>query len=418
MTRTHCLGLLLLAVALETLAQPANADNWPRFRGPNGAGIAADKEVPIHWTQKDGVLWRTAIPGQGNSSPVVWGDRLFLQSATVKERMLLCLNVHDGKILWTQTVPGTKAHTHPKNTLASSTPATDGKRVYAVFWDGKDIALYAYDFEGKQLWKRDLGGFESQHGVGMSPMIHEDRVILANDQDVSSVLLAFDAADGKTAWEAPRKHFRACYSTPFLLEKPGQTPELIVGSTSGLTSYDPRSGKEIWDWTWKFDSMALRTVSSPIYSQGTILATSGDGKGPRHMVAVTAGNPAARRKPSLAWQNKRDFPYVPSLLAWGNHIYSVTEEGIAACHVLKTGKEVWRHRLDCTVTSSPILIDGKIYVASDQGDVSVFTASPTFNLLATNPIGERATATPAVADNRLFIRGDKHLFCIGKQRDK
>jgi outer membrane protein assembly factor BamB len=395
----------------------AHAENWPRFRGPNGEGIAHDKHVPVQWTEKEGIAWRTAIPGTGNSSPIVWGDRIFLQSATEKERMLLCLSVHDGKVLWTQTVPGAKAEKNKKNTFASSTPATDGKRVYALFWDGQDIALHAFDMNGKPLWQHNLGGFESQHGPGMSPIVLADRVILINDQDVSSVLIALDARDGKTAWEAPRKHFRACYSTPFLLEKPGAAPELIVGSTAGLTSYEPATGKENWSWSWKFEGMALRTVASPIQSQGIIILSSGDGSGARHTVAVKAD-----KKPSLVWQVKREFPYVPCLLISGDMLFSVTDGkdgGIAMCHALKTGKEIWHKRLDCgDVSASPVLIDGKIYLCSEQGEVYVYEAGPSYTLLAQNPIGESIFATPAVADDRLFIRGAKHLLCIAKSAGK
>jgi outer membrane protein assembly factor BamB len=409
---TLCASFLFL---IFLAGPPALGENWPRFRGPNGTGISKDKGVPVQWNEREGILWRIALPGVGHSSPVVWGDRIFLQSATATERMLDCVQAHDGKLLWTRTAPGAKAHTHPKNSLASSTPATDGKRVYAVFWDGQKVTLHAYDLDGKSLWQRDFGGFKSQHGVGISPVIFEDRVILANDQDGSAVLLAFDAETGKPAWEAPRKPFRACYSTPFILRREGEAPELIVASTAGLTGYEPHTGKEIWSWSWKFDGMALRTVGSPIYSQGLILATSGDGSGARHMVAIKPGGGRAGNKPELAWQYKKNFPYVPSLLAWGDHVYYVNDSGIAACHVIKTGEEVWRQPLRCSVSASPVLIDGKIYVISEQGEVIVFEASPTFKELGRSTLGEDVTASPAVADNRLFIRSHEHLFCIGKK---
>jgi outer membrane protein assembly factor BamB len=396
------------------------AENWPRFRGPNGEGIARDTGVPVEWTADNGVLWKTVLPGVGHSSPIVWGDRIFVQSATASERMLLCLRAGDGKILWTHTVTGTKAHTHDKNTLASSTPAADGKHVYAVFWDGEGLDLCALDFEGKPVWKRALGSFKSQHGAGLSPMVVEDRVIVADDQDGSAVLLAFGARDGKPLWEAPRRPFRACYSTPFLLERRGQPAELIVGSTAGLTSYDPRSGKENWNWEWKFDAMALRTVASPVYANGFIVANSGDGSGARHAVAVQINGAGKSAKPVLAWENKkkREFPYVPSMLAWGDYVYYVADNGVAACLELKTGKQVWRKRLDSDMTASPVLIDGKIYAVSEAGDVHVFAAAPTFVPLGSSSVGEQVSATPAVADNRLYIRGDTHLFCIGKRAEK
>jgi outer membrane protein assembly factor BamB len=416
---TRLFSRLTLITGLLTLLVPgARADNWPRFRGPNGTGVAADKGIPVEWDEKS-VLWKTAIPGVGNSSPVVWGDRLFIQSATEKERSLLCLSVTDGKVLWTVTVPGAKGHTHDKNTLASSTPATDGKRVYVLFWDGKDIALHAYDFKGKDVWTRGLGGFKSQHGPGQSPIVVDDKVIFANDQDESSVLIALDAKTGKPAWQAERKHFRSCYSTPFLLERKGGATELVVASTAGLTGYDPATGGQNWAWTWKFDGMALRTVASPIYTKGLVLASSGDGSGARHMVAVKPGQPGGdNAKSALAWQNKSDFPYVPCLLAKGDHVYYVNDTGLAGCHQLKNGASVWKKRLNAGFTASPVLIDGKIYAVSEDGDVYVLAASTTFKQLAKNSLGESVSASPAVADNRLFIRGKEHLFCIVKPSAK
>jgi outer membrane protein assembly factor BamB len=376
--------------------------------------VSASSKIPLEWTQRDGVLWKAALPGVGHSSPVIWEDRLFLQSASATERMLLCFRLSDGKEVWRHKESGTKAHIHDKNSWASSTPATDGKRVYAVFWDGTMIALHAFDFDGKPIWKRELGGFKSQHGVGMSPIVHEDRVIVVNDQDVSAAILAFDARDGKPLWETPRGYYRACYSTPFLLERPTIAPELVVGSAMGLAGYDPRTGKELWKWEWKFIGMPLRTVASPIYSQGIVLLNSGDGSGPRNTVAVRLDGAGKATKASLVWQNKKDFPYVPCLLVRGDHVYSVTDDGIAGCHELKTGREIWRERLNCSVTASPILIDGKVFVVSDQGDVYVIEAAPSYKLLGRSTVGEPVTASPAVADDRLFVRGDGHLFCIGK----
>jgi outer membrane protein assembly factor BamB len=402
------------AMSLAIGATAAHAENWPRFRGPNGDGISASKNIPVQWSERDGVIWKTELPGVGHSSPVIWGDRLFVQSATATERMLVCIRVSDGKELWTHKEPGTKAHINDKNSWASSTPATDGKQVYALFWDGGAIALHAFDFDGKPLWKRDLGGFKSQHGFGMSPMICEGRVIVVNDQDGSAAILAFDARDGKPLWKTPRGWYRACYSTPFLLERPTLATELVVGSTMGLSGYDPRTGKELWKWDWKFQGMPLRTVASPVYSQGIVLFNSGDGNGPRNTVAVRIEGAGKETKTALVWQNKKDFPYVPCLVVSGEYVFSVTDNGIAGCHELTTGNEVWRERLDCSVTASPILIDGKIYAISDQGEVYVFEAVSKFKLLGRSPVGEPVTASPAVADDRLFVRGDKHLVCIGK----
>lgn len=393
--------------------QAAEAGTWPRFRGPNGTGIAPDQSVPVRWTAQEGVLWKAALPGAGNSSPVVWGKRLFLQTATSDARQLLCLDVKDGRLLWKKTVPGAVTWKHPRNSFASSTPATDGQRVYALFWDGEKTLLAAYTADGKPVWQFDLGTFTSQHGPGTSPIVYGGKVFLANDQDGASELVALDSETGKLAWRAKRQAFRACYSTPLVLDCGKDKTELIVASSAGVTSYDPQSGRENWWWTWHFDGMALRTVASPVAGDGLIFASSGDGSGARHTVAIKTGGKGDVTKTHLAWERKRDFPYVPSLLLVEGLLFAVHDRGIASCRIARTGKNVWEERLGYAVTSSPVLVGGKIYVVSEKGDVFVFGATRKFKLLARNSVGESVFATPAVADNRLFIRGAKHLWCIG-----
>jgi outer membrane protein assembly factor BamB len=412
----HRAGLLLALGMLLPLGAAADAGNWERFRGPNGAGVADDKDVPLKWSDKENLLWKAPLPGRGNSSPVVWGERLFIQSASEdgKERWLFCLEAATGREVWKRSAPGVAAKTHVKNTLASSTPAVDGERVYAAFWDGKDMQLCAFSILGDLVWKQDLGGFASQHGAGLSPAVYGGRVFVNFDQDGAATLLAFDAPSGKPLWRTERKAYRACYSTPLLYERPGLPSQLIVCSTAGVTGYDPASGAEIWNCNWPPARMPLRTVSSPVITAGMVFATAGDGAGDRQMIAVRLGGKGDVTPTHLAWQNRRDFPYVPCLLARDDYLYSVNDGGFAACHVAKTGAEVWSGRLCGPVTASPVLIDGKVYVAAEDGSVYVFEAAPQFKLLAKNSIGEGVMASPAVADNRLFIRGQKHLFCIAK----
>jgi outer membrane protein assembly factor BamB len=418
------LGLFLaLTLCALTPHNPALGDNWPRFRGPNGTGISTDNKVPVKWSARDGILWKTALPGTGHSSPIVWGERVFLQSANGKERLLLCLDTNKGKILWSKAVPGKVAHTHRFNTLASSTPATDGDRVYAVFWDGTSVGLYAYDFKGNLVWQQDLGRFTSQHGPGFSPIVHNGKVIVNNDQDGSAVVQAFEAKTGKKAWSATRTAFRACYSTPFLLSQalttvtPDPKAQLIVTSTAGITAYDPANGKEIWKFTWSFPGMALRTVGSSVAADGMVFAASGDGSGLRSMIGVRAGGKGDITRGNPVWNREkdRDTPYVPTLLAWGGHLYATRDDGFALCYSAKTGKELWRARLGASVSASPILIDGKVYAVDEKGTVHVFEASPAgYKSLGRNPLGETVYSTPAVANGQLYIRGKNHLYCIGK----
>jgi outer membrane protein assembly factor BamB len=403
------LGLLIAVF----MGERSSASEWPRFRGPNGTGIASSEDIPVTWDEQS-VLWKIELPGAGHSSPIVWGGRVFLQTASTdgKERSLLCLSATDGKQIWSAEIPGTRGRAHQKNSQASSTPATDGERVYAIFWDGKELGLSAYDFQGKLTWKRNLGPFKSQHGPGTSPIVHDGRVFIANDQDGTSVVQAFDARSGEPLWQVARPAFRACYSTPFVLAPQGAAAQLIVSSTAGVTSYEPQTGAEQWRWEWKFDSSPLRTVASAIYANGLIFAISGDGSGARHAVAVKAG--AADKSQSPVWENKKTMPYVPSLLAAGDYIYYAHDRGLAGCCAAKTGETIWTERLGGPVSASPVLIDGNVFAASEDGNVYVFRAAPSFTLLAKNSLGEPMLATPAVANHRLYVRTADHLYCIGK----
>jgi outer membrane protein assembly factor BamB len=422
--RPTAFWLLTALGGLLCTTAAAHAADWPRFRGPNGTGVAADKDVPVQFSDKDGVLWKVPIPGRANSSPIVWGDKLFIQSASEDgaERWLFCLNADSGEILWKKAAPGSAAHIHDKNTWASSTPATDGERVYAVFWDGKDLQLTAYDFKGQQVWTKDLGGYESEHGAGISPIVYDGKVIVADDQGakfdqpVPCLVFAFNAKDGSEAWKAPRKSFRACYSTPFIREDDKGKPELIVASTAGVTGYNPADGSENWNYVWSFPNarQPLRTVASPIEAAGLVIANAGEGGKGRSLVAVKPGKGDVTRT-NLVWNDEKSYSYVPTLLASGDYLYCVNDDGFASCHNAKTGEEAWTKRLGGQFFSSPVLIDGKIYAANMAGDVYVFEANPKeYKLLAKNSLGEGVVSTPAVANNRLYIHGANSLFCIGK----
>lgn len=413
--------LLSSLASLLLLPGPVEAGNWSRFRGPNGTGVAIDQDLPVQFQDKN-ILWKVPVPGVGNSSPIVWENRLFLQTATGdgKERLLLCLDTSTGKTVWSKSIPGQKAKTHVKNTLASASAVTDGETVYIPFWDGQGVHMTAYNFQGEQLWSRNLGPWTSQHGPGHSPILFQDKIIYVNDMDGLATLFALDKKTGKTVWQVPREAYRSSYCTPSLLEWPGAAPELVVVSTTSVDSYNPADGSNNWKWHWKFTGkMPLRAIASPIISDDTLFVQSGDGGGDRHACGIHLHGPAAQAKPTTAWENKKDFPYVSCLLGRNGHAYFVNDRGFAGCYHARTGKQVWFERLGEAVnfTSSPVLVDGRIYAASEEGDVYVFAANTSFKLLAKNALGERFRASPAVADGRLYLRGQHHLFCIGKARE-
>jgi outer membrane protein assembly factor BamB len=406
----------LFAIGLLLIAPLASAGDWPRFRGPNGTGTAADRDLPVKWNANERILWKTPLQGGGNSSPIVCAGRVFLQTSSPNgsERSLVCFDAVNGKELWSKAVPANRAHIHPRNTLASGTPSSDGERIYLAAWDGRDLLLLAYDFSGELLWRRDLGKFVSQHGAGHSPVVFAGRVFLADDQDGSASLLAFDAKSGTPLWQSERQAYRACYSTPFVRTTP-QGAELVVASTAGVDAYDPESGAVNWHCDWKFAQRPLRTVASPIAGAGLIFANAGDGDGSRDSIAVRPGRKGDPTKADVVWQERKSFPYVPCMLSLGEYLYSVNDSGVAACHVARTGERVWSERLGSPVTASPILVDGKVIAPGEDGLVYVFAAAPTFKLLARNQLEEPVMATPAVADGRLYVRGKEHLFCIGKR---
>ncbi len=401
---------LLLPLAFLVLC---GAD-WTRFRGPNGTGISSDRDVPVKWTAKN-ILWKTPLPGSSHSSPIVVKGKVYLLSATPTDRLVVCVDAGKGNVLWTRKVPGAVGKAHRKSSLASATPCSDGQRIFCVFWDGRAVGLYAYDLDGTPLWDASLGSFKSQHGPGFSPIVADGKVIVNNDQDGKATLQAFHAADGKPAWTVSRPAFRTCYSTPFLHDQGVAGPELIVTSTAGLTGYDPANGKELWNFTWSFPVKPLRTVGSAVVGDGLAFLASGDGDGSRAMIAVKLGGKGDLTRTNLVWEKDSGTPYVPSLLAWKGHLYTINDDGVAVCYEGKTGKETWRGRLGGNVSASPVLIDGKVYSIDEKGVVFVFEARPDeFKLLASNKLGETVYATPAVANGRLYVRGAKHLICVGK----
>ena len=405
--------LLTCLTLMFTFALASGAD-WSRFRGPNGTGFA---EGPLPTIDPKKPLWKVEIPGQGAGSPIVVGDKVFVQTSSKdgKTRTLLCLNAADGKTVWSEDLAGTKAKMHAKNSLASSTPASDGESIYCTWWDGSGVSLHAYTMKGKEQWQASLGGYISQHGPGMSPVLHDGLVFVNVDDDERAELVAYDAKTGVKKWQMPRKSYRASYSTPFILKRDNKPAELILGTTTAITSYDPVTGKINWNYdiAWPNGKMPLRVIGHPIYAGGLIVMSCGDGGGSRYMVAI---NPDTK-SPAKVWELTRETPYVPCMLVKGDLLFWITDKpGLACCAEAKTGKVLWSERVfEKEVTSSPIMVGDDILAIGESGDLVVFKASREFdNILKVN-LGEPVFASPAVADGKIFIRGTSHLFCFGKK---
>lgn len=403
------LCLLELLIAL-----PAVAADWPRFRGPNGTGVV-EGSVPTQFDLKTDVAWKAKLPGVGNGSPIVVGDRVYLQAATEdgSGRMLVCLSGKDGSEVWTYTAAGKPAGTHKKNSLASGTPCSDGERVYAAFWDGAAITLHAVDMAGKKVWTEAVGPFKSQHGAGHSPIVVNGVVVFNYDQDGGAELLGFDAKSGERKWAVKRPPHRACYSTPFVREAGGKT-ELVVATTTAIDSYDPATGKANWSHPVAWDNPAkkLRCIAQPLLAGGQVVMTTGDGDGSRYMLAVAADGD--HRK---TWELKKGLPYVPGPLVRGDYLYWVGDDGQAGCADIKTGAVKWTERVLATgVSSSPILVGDTILAFAEDGKAVAFDASPKGpGDGKKSNLGEPVFASPAAADGKLFVRGGTHLYCIRKK---
>jgi len=405
----------LAFVAVVVLAADARAQEWTRFRGPNGLGVSDSKSIPTAWTDKD-YRWRVVIPGESHYNPVFWDDKIFLESSLpdAKERMILCLKKEDGSEVWNRKVALSKNPKHTLNSFASSTPAVDKDRVYALFADTEKYLVKAWDHAGKELWTVNLGPFESQHGLGTSPVIYDDHLIVANDQDGDSFIVALDVKTGKTVWKCPRHGVKqnTAYGTPTILERKGLPTQILTTSNAhGISSLDAKTGAMLWE-AHVFDK---RAVSSPVVVGDLVFGTCGSGGGGNYVAAVKLGGKGDVTSSHLAYMVKGSAPYVPTMVSSGERLFWIADDGVASCIEPGTGRIVWKERVGDKVNfyGSPVLIDGRIYQCSSKGEMVVLAASDEFKVLARNPMGEGSHSTPCVDGDRLYLKTFTHLVCLG-----
>lgn len=406
-------ALFAPVVAVAVLSgSDCRANNWPQFRGENGSG-ASDESGFTRELTPDKIQWKVEVPGIGHSAPVIWGEKLFLTSAgdLGKVRYVLCLDARSGQTLWTRSLDFDTCPKHPKSSWASSTPAVDGERVYAVFADVKHLVLSAFDFDGKPAWRRDMGGFESQHAQGASPIVFEDLVILVDDQDGPSSVIACDKRTGKTVWRVKRNSGSQAtsYATPFIFRPKDGPPQLICSSShSGVSALDPRSGETIWT-TGK---LPQRTVASPVTSAGLIFQTCGSSGQWRLMVAVDPSGKGDVAKSNVRYERKQILPYVHTPLVMGNYLYLWSDHGIVCCVDPLTGRDVWTKRIGGDYSGSPVGASSMIYNVNEAGDVIVLAAGPQFKQFGRLSLGEACHSTPAIANGRIYFRTFHHLACV------
>jgi outer membrane protein assembly factor BamB len=404
-------------VLLLAYAARSPADNWPGWRG-DGSGEAAAKAPPLKWSRTENVRWKASLPGPGNSSPVVWGRRVFLTQAVEKgkRRALLCFDRADGKLLWKrETSFDGKEPTHETNPYCSATPVTDGERVIASLGSA---GMVCYDFSGKEVWRKDVGKMEHIWGNASSPILFGDLAILWCGPGERQVLLAVNKTSGETVWQhaepggqsglgAGFGDWRGSFCTPIVVRVDGHD-ELILCVPEKVKGFNPKTGKELWSCS----GLGKLVYATPVFSpDGTVVVLSGF-YGPA--LAVRAGGKGDVTETRRLWRHKGPNPQrIGSPVLVGGHAYLANDQGNAQCLELKTGKDLWDRKRVGPTWGSMVHAAGRLYVCTNAGDTFIFAARPEYELLARNRLGETTRSSLAVVDDEIFIRTDEHLWCIG-----
>jgi outer membrane protein assembly factor BamB len=418
--------VLLLSLFLVPIS--VSAVNWPAWRGPLGTGICEEKNLPVQWSRTNNVKWRVPLAERGNSTPIVWGDHIFVTQAAGNRRTLICFNRPDGKLLWeTSVASAEKEPTHPTNPYCSASPVTDGERVIVSF---ASDGLYCYDFTGKELWRRiDLGRQIHIWGNGSSPVIHENLCFLNFGPGETTYLLAVDKTTGKTVWkqdqatdyvhpktgETPNqgRTYIGSWTTPVLMEVEGKD-QLLMSWPKRLVAYDPKSSQELWSCA----GLNPLVYTSPIYAEGIVVAMGGFNGMAMAMRTGGSGDVTESRR---LWHHPKTKQRIGSGVIRNGYIYIHNDPGVAECFELKTGKLIWEERLKGSGPSganwsSVMLADGNLYTITQGGDCFVFKASPQFALVSVNSLGEPSNSSVVPSNGELFIRTHQALWCISQKK--
>jgi outer membrane protein assembly factor BamB len=392
------------AAASIAVAAPHSdmAGQWHRPRGPSGQGNAIGGKPPVEWSETKNIVWKTPLPGEGNSSPTLWNDRIFLTTAGDQGivRSLMCFDKRSGKLLWRHDVQASPVEKsiRGENGWASSTPLVDGRRVYVFLGNA---GLLACDLDGKQLWKTDLGRFDGMHGPGATPVLYRDLVILVQDQNTGgSRTVAQDQSTGAVRWKRDRPNAMG-WCTPVVLTIDGRD-ELIFTSNKKLVSLDPAEGKDLWS----LDGPTEEPVPSIVYDGGLLFCTSGR-NGPTLAVAPGAG------RATLVWSSPRGGPHVPSPLVLGGAIYLLNDRGIVSCLDAKDGSTIYQQRLKGKFYASPVSAGELIYLTNEDGETTVIRSGRKFDVVAVNRLEGPMRASFAVVDGRIYGRSHQFLYCLG-----
>lgn len=433
-----------LAAMLSLSAAPAapKGSNWAGWRGPEGQGVSDEKNLPTEWTESKNVRWKTPIPGRGFSSPIIWGRYVFLTTAIEGDVIagqkavvhniggqefkhpdwvssdrshtfkVMCLDSGTGKMLWEKTAYEGKVfdHRHRKSSYASPTAVTDGQNVYAYF--GSE-GLYCYDFKGNQVWKTSLGGVPTLGmGVGTSPVLYENLLIIQCDQDEgeNSFIAALDKKTGKEVWRQKRQ-VQVSWSTP-VIARTASRAELVTNGNEWIISYDPATGKE---W-WRCKGVESNAIHTPLVGPGLVIVSAGY-PAKRTIAIKLGGEGDITKTPNVLWKYEKGTAYVASPILYGDYLYLVTDKGILSCLDPRTGEvkyEGGRVPVPASFMASPIAFEGNILLPSEDGDTFVVKAGLKHEIVRTNSLGEPVYTTPSIAGGKIFIRAEKNLYCISK----
>ena len=419
------LSRFALVAGFLSLVPAARAENWPEFRGPGRQGISGEKNLPLKWGKAENIAWSSAIPGVSWSTPIVWENRVFLTTATDDGQScrVLALDAATGKAVWDREVfRQVTRKKETRNSYATPTPVTDGKRVYAVFSDGGFAAL---DFSGNIAWTNRDYPFYSQHGLGASPVLSGGLLIMTMDASSEgedkligwqkpwdkSFMVALDAATGKQRWKTMRGVTRISHGTPTIWNGPDGKPQVVTEAGDVVQGFDRDTGAKLWTSAVAGEGK----VPSTVVGDGLVF-TAGGYRGRESVKAFRLGGAGELAETALAWEQKKVNPKVPSLVHIKPWLFAIQDNGMASCQKADTGEVVWQERVGGGFSASPVAADGRIYLLDNNGDTTVIEAGPAYKVLAKNTLGEPTQASMAVSNGRIYIRTEKTLWCVGPGR--
>lgn len=409
-----------LALVLCVVTSLSHAEDWTRFRGPNGTGISSESGFPTAWTRED-LEWKTQLPGTGHSSPVTWENSVYVTAAdeSAQKLSLLAINASDGTIKWKRDYPYAPLRLHPSNSHATSSPVVNENGIYFIVFGSGQCDVVALDFDGNERWRRDFGRSITQHGPGTSPIIYDNKLIfpyenLENNEGLLGQWYALDCDSGETLWKLVRENSSktSCAAPCVYTAKNGQDWIIFSSFAHGLTAVDPDNGKVVWEIQ---TDRPARVVSSPVLAGDLIITTNGGGSRYELLTAVLPDDSGASSPKTVYTQDQKHVPYVPTSIAVNDLLFHFQDDGYISCAEIATGKILWSERHRGGFSGSPVLAGDHLYCINSRGQVVVIEASETYNHIATNDLGERSQATPAIANGKMFLRTESTLSCLAVQ---